>query len=321
MASQRSRSSRRNPPPAGEAPDSAPPPARPPEPAPEARPSARSGPERIGDTLKRIREKRGDDLDQIAEYLCIRPTFLRALEGNRYDELPADAYVIGFLRSYANYLGFDGREAIDRYRREMQGQRKKPVLTMPIPVSEGRAPSVAIMLGAAIAALLVYALWYGLSTSDRAVVTAPPPLPAVPAPADTATNGTAAPTTLVIPPAPPALAAAPDAAHPAAPVSLAYGSAAENHFVIRAEKESWVLLTDSKGKTVFDHVLKAGDTYKVPDEEGLRLTTGNASGIVLVVDGTDMPNFAGNQRVLRDFPLDIGKLKGVPVSVPPPPAE
>ncbi|MDD4616275.1 MAG: DUF4115 domain-containing protein [Alphaproteobacteria bacterium] len=133
--------------------------------------------ERIGDLLRETRLERGDDLYLIAEYLCIKPSFLIALENSRYDEFPADAYIIGFLRTYANFLGIDGKAAIDRYRYEMAGRRKKPVLAMPAPVSEGRAPSPIVMVGATIVLILIYTLWYNISSPNRAEVHTAPPLP------------------------------------------------------------------------------------------------------------------------------------------------
>ena len=156
--------------------------------------------ERIGDALRNARERRGGDLGQIADYLCIRATFLSALEESRYDDLPADAYVIGFLRSYASYLGLDGSDAINRYRREMSGRRKKPALAMPTPIAEGRAPSAAIMAGAAVAALAIYAIWYGLSGSGRTAVSVAPPLPLPSVSSETPLNGfTTVPQGLAVP--------------------------------------------------------------------------------------------------------------------------
>src|ERR1700722_13022476 len=145
------------------------------------------GLERVGDILRRRRQQRGDDLQQIADYLCIRKSFIVALENSAYDELPADAYVIGFLRSYATYLGFDGGDAINRYRGEMSGRRRKPTLVLPTPIPEGRTPSAFIMLAAASAAILIYILWYGLSSSDRSTASVPPPLPPSPSAASNAT--------------------------------------------------------------------------------------------------------------------------------------
>ncbi|MDR3448422.1 MAG: helix-turn-helix domain-containing protein, partial [Alphaproteobacteria bacterium] len=161
----------------------------------EAAPKGRAKTERIGDILRTARLERNDDLYQIAEYLCIKPAFLVALENSRYDEFPADAYVIGFLRTYASFLGVDGKEAVDRYRYEMAGRRKKPVLAMPVPMSEGRTPSALILVGATIAALLIYALWYGISSANRTDVNAPPPLPVSQqtSPADSAAAGLTAP--------------------------------------------------------------------------------------------------------------------------------
>jgi hypothetical protein len=55
--------------------------------------------ERIGDSLRAARLNRREDLYPIAEYLRIKPAFLVALENSQYDAFPADAYVIGFLRT------------------------------------------------------------------------------------------------------------------------------------------------------------------------------------------------------------------------------
>ncbi|MDD3371464.1 MAG: DUF4115 domain-containing protein [Alphaproteobacteria bacterium] len=141
--------------------------------------TAPSGHMSIGAILREARLDRGDDLYLIAEYLRIKPSFLIALENSRFEEFPADAYVIGFLRTYATCLGIDGKAAVDRYRYEMAGRRKKPVLSMPTPVSEGRTPSALVMAGATIVLILIYALWYAISSSDRAEVRTQPSLPTV----------------------------------------------------------------------------------------------------------------------------------------------
>ncbi len=334
-----------------------PPPRAEPRPAPRAKQKSKS--ERIGDVLRAARLERGDDLYLIAEYLCIKPSFLIALESSRYEELPADAYVIGFLRTYANFLGFDGKEAVDRYRYEMAGRRKKPVLAMPTPVSEGRAPSGIIMVGATLALLVIYGLWYSFSSSNRADRT-PPPIPTAvqtaPGLADTSAAGLTAPvavptaTPVPVPPPPPAAdpaaplqsisapaapAPAPSptptapsapAPAPAAPPSetpqpqppaplkeekqgQVFGDERPSRVVIRATQNSWIMVVDPTGKAVFDRVLKPGESYKVPDAPGLTLTTGNGNGIVVSVDGADLPKIAaGAPRVMRNISLDPDRL-------------
>ena len=313
--------------------------------------------ERIGDILRRARQDRGDDLQHIADYLCIRKGFLSALENSDYGELPADAYAIGFLRSYATYLGFDGAEAINRYRGEMAGRRRKPSLAMPTPIAEGRTPSAFIMLGAALAAILIYAAWYGFSSATRSHTSMAPPLPVT----TTAVEPPSSPQpTAAVPPAPPptnlqpplpasdgiALAAPADAvaapagslgktaereqakapqkavatqiaAAAAPPVTVPGSEDGEpvaasqdsSRLTLRAEKETWVHVADTKDNTVYDKVMKPGDTYDVPDVDGLLLTTGNSGGITLVLDGKDLPRISKDSGVLHDFPLDISKLK------------
>jgi cytoskeleton protein RodZ len=69
------------------------------------------------------------------------------------------------------------------------------------------------------------------------------------------------------------------------------------------------MVTDDSGKAIFDHVLKAGETYKVPNRPGLSLTTGNGSGIILSLSGVDLPKVAsGAPHVVRDIPLDPDRL-------------
>ena len=58
-----------------------------------------------------LRERRQQlqlDLDAVAEALRIKPVYLAAIEQGRTEELPGPTYAIGFIRAYANYLGFDG---------------------------------------------------------------------------------------------------------------------------------------------------------------------------------------------------------------------
>lgn len=268
--------------------------------------------ERLGDLLRRERERRGDQLEYIAEYLRIRPSFLRALENSRYEEFPADAYVIGFLRSYAEFLGLNGKDAIDYYRHEMAGRRRKPTLAMPTPLSEGRSPTVPIMIAAVIAVLLIYIIWYSNSGSDRATVSVPQPVPpqvSTETPHGASTTAASAYT----PMASSTSLGVSETQSGKATASTENATAANPppHLLIKASQASWVLIADSKGTPLFDKVMKAGETYKVPDNiAGPTLTTGNGAGIVIVVDGVDMPKLSSAaSKIIRNVPLDADSLK------------
>ncbi len=59
----------------------------------------------IGRLLKERREELGYTLQDAEEETRIRKTYLESLENNRFSALPGQAYVTGFIRVYARYLG------------------------------------------------------------------------------------------------------------------------------------------------------------------------------------------------------------------------
>ena len=61
----------------------------------------------IGRTLRLGREKRGLSLQQVEEATKIRTRYLRDLENENFDVLPA-VYMLGSLKTYAEHLGLDG---------------------------------------------------------------------------------------------------------------------------------------------------------------------------------------------------------------------
>ncbi|MCL2504743.1 MAG: helix-turn-helix domain-containing protein [Alphaproteobacteria bacterium] len=122
--------------------------------------------ERIGETLRKERLRQKEDIYVVTEYLRIKPSFLIALENSRYHEFPADAYIVGFIRSYAEFLGMDGKKAVDRYRKEMAGKRRKPNLHMPEPIKEGRTPSAWMIIVAILGLIAIYFVWTG-RVSDK----------------------------------------------------------------------------------------------------------------------------------------------------------
>jgi helix-turn-helix protein/uncharacterized protein DUF4115 len=69
----------------------------------------------IGGSLREARLKRGLTPADVQKAIRIRDRYLQALEEERWELLPGDAYVKGFLRTYADYLGLDGSLYVDEY--------------------------------------------------------------------------------------------------------------------------------------------------------------------------------------------------------------
>jgi flagellar biosynthesis protein FlhG len=93
-----------------------------------------SGPEDgrwTGPALRRTRLARGLELEQINATTKVKPDYLRAIEEERFEALPAAVYVRGFVSAYARCLGLDaGRVANDYLERLAdarveRGQRRR----------------------------------------------------------------------------------------------------------------------------------------------------------------------------------------------------
>ncbi len=69
----------------------------------------------IGNSLREARLRQGLDFFEIEQSTKIRGKYLRALEDEQFEVLPAQTYVKGFLRSYADHLGLDGQLYVDEF--------------------------------------------------------------------------------------------------------------------------------------------------------------------------------------------------------------
>ncbi len=69
----------------------------------------------IGNSLREARTRRGIEFAQAEQATKIRGKYLRSLEDERFELLPSETYVKGFLRTYADYLGLDGQLYVDEF--------------------------------------------------------------------------------------------------------------------------------------------------------------------------------------------------------------
>jgi cytoskeleton protein RodZ len=277
---------------------------------------------RAGADLRAARERVGWRLDELATALRIRPQYLEALEAGRIGELPGNAYAVGYLRTYARALGLDPEVVTRRFKVEAAIVNERPQLTFPAPARERRVPTGAVVLLGVVLAGGAYAGWYRLSGEGKlpAETTTEVPQhlasladqalqPPRPATATSPSPAAPAPPLALAPPAeaPPVPAISPGSAAAAAvtTASAATGGRPDQpRILLRANADAWVQVRDRSGLVLFTRIMHAGDTWEVPLKPNLLLTTGNAGGTDLVVDGVTMPPLGGSGVVRRDLPLD-----------------
>ncbi len=101
-------------------------------------------------------------------------------------------------------------------------------------------------------------------------------------------------------PIPTQTVAVPDATQP-----QVYGEDnADARIILRATQDAWVQVRDQSDELLLTRVLREGDVYRVPNEEGLTLLTGNAGGIEVLVDGALLAPLGPVGSVRRDLALD-----------------
>ena len=352
----------------------------------------------VGALLQASRLKLGDDLRFVAETLHIRFIYLEAIEAGRFDDLPGAAYAIGFIRSYADYLGLDSEEVVRRYKTESAPQSGNPELVFPVPIPESSIPGGAIIFVGVVVAILAYGGWYVSTAKDGflAGLVSPVPerlseekqvqepeidsepvetesvekpaepvqevqqesellpvtpvqttsgepaqTPAQPEPVEQATQEVteaveeavqetttpeiAAQTRETVEeaassqsvsetteetPAPVETASTPDEPEPA-PTSRVYGSENDSsRILVRARRNSWIQVRDNNSnRLVITRLMRAGDSYRVPDQTGLVLLTGNAGALEILVDGVSVPDLGEAGKVRRNVALDPDLLR------------
>jgi cytoskeleton protein RodZ len=131
----------------------------------------------IGNSLREARLRQALEFPEIEQATKIRSKYLRALEEEQFEVLPAQTYVKGFLRSYAEYLGLDGQLYVDEFNsRYVRGEvEEEPPLQPPGGGGWGRRQSpiatsaVIVVLGiiGVVTALVIVAWRFGAEEQPR----------------------------------------------------------------------------------------------------------------------------------------------------------
>ena len=96
--------------------------------------------ESYGELLQKTRERKALDLDRVSREISIEKRYIQGLEAEDNSVFPGDAYMVGFLKNYADYLDLDSEFLLKLYRNKQiqeaplpQGlyERQKPKFFLP----------------------------------------------------------------------------------------------------------------------------------------------------------------------------------------------
>ena len=303
----------------------------------------------VGTLLCATRMRMGKDLQHVAEILHIRYNYLVAIEDGRYEDLPGQAYAIGFVRAYADHLGLDGDEIVRRYKEDSSGLKTRAVFEFPLPTPDSGVPSGALILVAMIMGMVIYGVWYAVAGADRNAVQVIQEVPdrltallnpnaqqatleaTTPAAGDTAAQDTAAQSADTAGDAegqvdaladaaplggpPPQSAEAPSATIPISTDGPPVGTDTDGPPVpadvveLRAKADVWITLKIAR-KTDRTQLLHKGEVFRAPEGGGgMTLVTGKPGDLDILVNGKVMPSLDAGVFA-RGVPLDPQHLKG-----------
>jgi cytoskeleton protein RodZ len=241
-----------------------------------------------GTRLRQARETAGLSRSDIATRTKIAERHLLAIEEDRFSELAARTYAVGFSRAYARALDLDEREIAEQVRRQLEAEENahvEPAEPSFEPGDPARVPPVRMAWVAAAGVVLVVALllaFWGNFLSPEGK------LPDLVAEREAAPKGPA----------------------PAPAPSATQAIAANAPVVMTATAERvWVKVTDASGKQLLQKELSLGESWTVPqDAEGPQLRTGRPDALRFTVGGRPAPALSDKPATVSGVSLAAADL-------------
>jgi hypothetical protein len=248
-------------------------------------------PRSVGEELATVRLEQKLETTDIAARTRIPVRHIEAIERGDHDALPALPYAAGFVKAYGNMLGLDGQALSNRFRVEV-GEPQQSLFDPEAyePADPARVPSrmlAMVALGVAVLLTMGYLLLrFEGDNSDMAKLAADTP-------AEIAQPVKRKP----VPPSAPALA---QSAAPSGPIA------------VTAIEDAWVRISERDGPNLFMGVMKAGDSFPVPDTASDPvLRTGRPQSIKVMIGPTALPPIGEPDHLVKNFSLKRDALTAI----------
>jgi transcriptional regulator with XRE-family HTH domain len=123
--------------------------------------------ESIGDTLRQAREARKITIKDVVKETNISPLYLQALEEEKFEKFPSETYLIGFLRTYSEFLKLDVEAIVQAYKGYKIGESATPLEELTKPTKSNISMMASsflnkhrnVLLIAGIAVVSIFLIW------------------------------------------------------------------------------------------------------------------------------------------------------------------
>ncbi len=267
--------------------------------------------EPLGEYLKRIRKSSDTSLETVAAKTKINITYLIAIEESRFNDLPGEVFVKGFLRSYARCLGIGEADVINRYN-QLRNETKETVpleskaedLIQKAEAVSLDAKKITPIIGSAVVVfLIIFAILFlrteepvkktekredkkvKIEKTEKAVEKAKDVIEA------------------------PVQALNKKETEPAPQPKTEQVKKVKNSLtlIINAAEQSWLMITiDDKEKK--DMLLQPGERINLKAEKNFIITLGNAGGVDIEFNGKKLEPFGPKGRVVSNILLTREKI-------------
>lgn len=243
----------------------------------------------IGRALAQARLSAGLTVDQVSTSTRIRVPIIQAVEQDDFSRCGGDFYARGHVRLLAKAVGADPEALVARY----DAEHGSPAQIQPAQLFESekirperRRPNWTAAMVAAIAVVIAF-VGFNLVRGEQADSSEPVAgKPSAAAPSNPPSSQAGKDQR----PDKPAPSDSAIAAAPADKVTMKITAAGGN---------SWLSVTGSNGKTLFQNVLTEGKSKTFTDDEEIRIVAGNAGAVKLFVNGKDLGPAGESGEVVR----------------------
>ncbi len=215
----------------------------------------------VGELLRKRREELGRDLREIAEILKIRYDYLKAIEDEAFEKLPAEVYIRGYIREYARVLNLDPETLLKAYiqQRTPAQSGKKEVSEKEIAQRKGLKVGY-LLIPLLVVLLITVAFIIFPSTHKKLKIPSHIPL--------------------------------------TKKEDVSTLKNAPHILEVYATDTTWLRVDIDKTRTK-EILLRPGESVKWHAEQGFSLKIGNAGGIKLIFDGKEIGKLGEKGQVIR----------------------